>query len=115
MDHESPDTGLPIPFESPDAILDALRDHPDWDDGRRASAIDLLVGRFSQEDLAEAILPRLDDLSGDDAEAIIRLVEYICSMRWPTLSPPSRICRPNERGRRSTPWKEAGESKRGRI
>jgi hypothetical protein len=60
---------------SPDALLDALRAHPEWDERRRDDALDELVARFPAERLVAAVRPRLRDLGGPDAESLLRLVE----------------------------------------
>ncbi len=59
------------------ALLDALRDHPEWDEATRAGTLDRLVGGFDRGILIEAIGPRLADLSGGDFEALVRLVESL--------------------------------------
>lgn len=63
------------PLDSPDALLDALRDHPDWDESRREALFDWLVGRFPRPLVVAAVRGRLGDLSGADAEAALRIVE----------------------------------------
>ena len=67
------------PEESPETLLNALADHPEWGLARRDAQLDRLVARFPPEVLSDAIGARLGDLSGDDAEAVLRLVEAIGS------------------------------------
>ncbi|MDR3637217.1 MAG: hypothetical protein P4L84_25660 [Isosphaeraceae bacterium] len=62
-------------WDSPEAILDALRDHPEWTADQRDDALDALVARFPPEALAVALRPRLWSLGGGDAEAMLRIVE----------------------------------------
>jgi hypothetical protein len=61
--------------DSPDALFDALRDHPEWSDQERDAALDALVARFAPERLIAALQPRLRNLGGGDGEALLRLVE----------------------------------------
>ncbi len=61
--------------ESPSALFDELRAHPEWNERQRDSLLDRLVERFDAETLISAVLKRLDDLSGGDAEVLLRLVE----------------------------------------
>ncbi|MEO6807903.1 MAG: hypothetical protein ABI353_02185 [Isosphaeraceae bacterium] len=63
------------PFDSPDTLLNALRDHPDWDESRREALFDRLIGRFPRALVIAAVRSRLGDLSGADAEATLRVVE----------------------------------------
>ncbi len=67
MDESSP--------ESPDAILDALRERGEWDDEARDRQVARLVERFPVEQIREAIRARLSRLDGGDGEAILRLAE----------------------------------------
>ncbi|HEY2156415.1 MAG TPA: hypothetical protein VGH33_12345, partial [Isosphaeraceae bacterium] len=60
--------------ESPDAVLDRLRDDDLTDDGRDA-LLGRLIERFPAETLVAAVRPRLGDLGGEDAEAVLRLLE----------------------------------------
>jgi hypothetical protein len=60
---------------SAEALLDLLRDHPDWDESRRADVFDHLVAKYSTAQLHHAIQSRLADLGGGDGEAILRIVE----------------------------------------
>jgi hypothetical protein len=61
--------------ECPERLLNALRDHPEWGEDERARILDDLVASFPPERLLIAIRPRLKDLSGGDAAAILQLVE----------------------------------------
>jgi hypothetical protein len=56
-------------------MLDALREKPEWSDAERGDLLDRLVERFSADDLVEAVQARLVDLSGGDAQVMLRLVE----------------------------------------
>ena len=69
----------PIDPETPDAILDALRDHPGWPDARREQLFDRLVARFPAGLLAEAARRRLGRLGGADGEVVLRLVEALAT------------------------------------
>ncbi len=60
--------------ESPDAVLDRLRDD-DLTDEDKESLLGRLVERFPAERLVAAVRSRLDDLGGGDAEAVLRLLE----------------------------------------
>ena len=57
------------------ALLDDLRDHPEWTDARRAEQLDRLVGGIPREVLVTAVLSRLGNLNGGDGEAILRILE----------------------------------------
>ena len=65
----------PIEAMTPDTILDALRDHPDWEEAHRSEVLDQLIAQFPTGVLLAAVRPRLGDLRGGDAEAVLRLVE----------------------------------------
>jgi hypothetical protein len=67
----------PNPPETPAAILDALRDHPEWTDRQREEAFDRLITRFELEELVAAVHDRLDDLRGEQGSIIIRLVDAL--------------------------------------
>jgi len=60
---------------TPDALFNELRAHPDWSDRQRDDALDRLVERFPADTLVRAVRGRLHDLSGADAETLLRLVE----------------------------------------
>ena len=72
MDANSPGDG---PSESPEAILDALRDRREWGEEVRETQLARLVEQFPVEQLREAVRGRLRMLGGADGEAILRLVE----------------------------------------
>ncbi len=61
--------------DSPHALLNALRDHPEWGEAARDAAFDRLLRRFPGERLIEAVRERLRDLGGADGEAVLRIVE----------------------------------------
>ena len=75
MDSFSPDDGPSLAFDTPEAHFDAIRDHPEWTDRRRAEELDLLVRRFPPELCITAVQKRLGDLHGGDAEPMLRLIE----------------------------------------
>ncbi len=60
--------------ETPENLLDAFR-HLEWTDRQRNEQLDRLIARFPKERLLAALRPRLRDLQGGDAEALLRLVE----------------------------------------
>ncbi len=61
--------------ETPEAILDRIRDSPGVAAGLREEWIGTLVERYPPERLIEAARARLGALGGEDAEAVLRLVE----------------------------------------
>ncbi len=63
------------PRESPEAILDALRDRREWGEEARETQLARLVEQFPVDQLREAVRGRLRMLGGADGEAILRLVE----------------------------------------
>ncbi len=65
----------PSPSDTPEGMLDALRDHREWDEAARDAALARLVERFPVERLRLAVRDRLGRLGGADGEAILRLVE----------------------------------------
>src|SRR4051794_32061365 len=77
MDETTPEGGTVPAIETPEALLDALRGHPEWPEERRADVLDRLVAGFPRERWAEAILVRLGDLGGGDGEAVLQLVEAL--------------------------------------
>lgn len=60
---------------SPGDLLDALREHPDWDERRRDEVFDELLRRFPAAELIAAARGRLGVLAGGDGEAVLRIVE----------------------------------------
>jgi hypothetical protein len=70
MDAFSSGDDLP---DSPEGMLDALRDDPSED--ARETQLARIVERFPAERLREAVRGRLRMLGGEDGEAILRLVE----------------------------------------
>jgi hypothetical protein len=62
-------------FASPEEALDALRDHPEWDQPRRDLVFDELIARFPKAELLEAARSRLGELARRDGETVLRLVE----------------------------------------
>lgn len=75
MDPQPHDPGRDPELATPEALLDALRDHPEWTEHRRDEQFDRLVARFPAEELVAAVRPRLRDLRGGDGETVLRLVE----------------------------------------
>jgi hypothetical protein len=65
------DTNAP----TPENRLDDLRHHPEWDEATREACFSDLVAGFDPETLRLAALQRVKDLSGADAEAVLRLLE----------------------------------------
>jgi hypothetical protein len=63
------------PPDSPEAMLDALRDLPASGEEARDAQLSRIVERFPAERLREAVRSRLRLLGGEDGEAILRLVE----------------------------------------
>ncbi|HMB06503.1 MAG TPA: hypothetical protein VKP69_22555 [Isosphaeraceae bacterium] len=97
---DDPSAPAPAP-QTPEVLLDALRDHPEWSESERDAQLDRLIARFPADRVRAAVRPRLDDLDGSDAEVILRLVEAHASpdllralaeglLRQPDL-PPERV------------------------
>jgi len=61
--------------ETPEAILDSLRDDRSLSADDREQGLNRMVRKFPAERLASAAKTRLADLSGNDAEAVFRLIE----------------------------------------
>ncbi len=76
MEGTRPDDAAP---DSPERMLDALRDHPPSGDPGRDAQLARIVERFPAERLVEAVRGRLRNLGGADGEAILRLVEAYAS------------------------------------
>jgi hypothetical protein len=74
MDTRGHDPPAPAP-QTPGDLLDQIRSHPEWTDRQRDEALGRLVERFPADAVMPAVLARLDDLGGPDAEALVRLVE----------------------------------------
>jgi hypothetical protein len=66
-------------IDEPDAILDAIRAHPEWSDRRRDELLDRLVSGFPAEALSNVARRRLGDLSQADGEIVLRLIEASAS------------------------------------
>lgn len=65
----------PSDGETPESMLDRLRDDRGLSDDEREALIGRLVERFPAHRLVGAARSRFGDLSGEDAEAVLRLVE----------------------------------------
>ena len=63
------------PSDSPERMLDALRDEPGSTEDARDAQLSRIVERFPADRLREAVRGRLRRLGGEDGEAILRLVE----------------------------------------
>jgi hypothetical protein len=61
--------------ETPGTLLDSLRAHPEWSERQREAVVERIVARFPGPEVAAAVGERLDNLSGADAETLLRLVE----------------------------------------
>ena len=61
--------------ETAGAMLATLRNHPEWSERERDFHLGRIVERFPAEILMRAVLQRLGDLSGTDAESLLRLLE----------------------------------------
>jgi len=61
--------------DSPEATLDALREHREWGEETQEGQLARLVERFPVDRLRAAVRDRLGDLGGADGEAVLRLVE----------------------------------------
>src|SRR5690242_19061455 len=75
MERPTPADETSPAFTTPEAHLDAFRDHPEWDDRRRDEELDRMVRRFSPERWMTAVRGRLGDLRGGDAEPLLRLID----------------------------------------
>ena len=75
MEPGRPDGFPQPPPETPEALLDRLRAHPEWPEHERDALLDRLIAKFPAERLRAALRPRLGDLRGADAETVLRLVE----------------------------------------
>jgi hypothetical protein len=64
-----------------DEMLDRLRTHAEWTDRERDEYLGRLVERFPAEEVVEAVGKRLGDLGGNDADALVRLVEANPTLR----------------------------------
>jgi hypothetical protein len=61
--------------ESPDSVFNRLRDEPGLSPREREALLDQMVARFPADQLLKSARGRLNNLSGADAEAILRFVE----------------------------------------
>ena len=58
----------------PDALLDAIRDRPEWTNADRAAALDRLVVANPPERIREVLSRRFSDLGGPHGEAVLMLL-----------------------------------------
>lgn len=70
--------GLSVP-DTPEEILNALRDNPNWSESAFDEAFDRLIQSADLQTLESIAVRRLGDLSQNDGEAILRLIESIGS------------------------------------
>ncbi|WP_435006230.1 HEAT repeat domain-containing protein [Tundrisphaera lichenicola] len=61
--------------DSPESMLDAVRDHREWDEDQREGQLARLVEKFPVDRLRETVRSRLIQLGGADGETILRVVE----------------------------------------
>lgn len=74
-----PEEPAPLQRETPESILDAIRDHPEWDDRERDELFDQLIARFPGDRIVAAVLPRLRELGRADGPCLLRVVEAYAS------------------------------------
>src|SRR5438309_1506171 len=79
MDAHRTDRDAARAAETPDALLDAIRDHPEWPDRRRVEEFDRLVALFEPDRLEAVAARRLGDLAGLDGEAVLWLVDALAT------------------------------------
>src|SRR5262249_55950962 len=72
-----PDPPSRLTAESLEALLDEVRDHPEWTDARRDEQFDLLVARFTPDALSAEVRRRLHALHGEDGTLTLRLIESL--------------------------------------
>jgi hypothetical protein len=60
---------------TPEILLDALRQHPEWSASERVAQLDRLITGFPSARLLASIRARLGDLGGPDAEIMLRILE----------------------------------------
>jgi hypothetical protein len=66
-----------------DDWIDAFRRHPEWSDGERDKHFENMVAQFSKVELLASAMARVKDLTGLDAEPIVRIVESLgASEHW---------------------------------
>ena len=66
-------------METPEQILDALRDHPQWNEAERDAAFDRMIQSADLGALEMVAVRRLGSLALNDGDAILRLIEAIGS------------------------------------
>ena len=75
VDSDSSPLPEPSSAETAHTMLEALRRHPEWSDRERDFHLGRIVERFPTPVLMEAVVQRLEDLSGADADSLLRLIE----------------------------------------
>lgn len=75
MDQQPTGDSTALQNETPESLLDAIRNHPEWDDRRRDEILDQLIARFPSDRIVRAVVPRLQLLGRADGECLLRLVE----------------------------------------
>lgn len=75
MDTQPPDNPAVPVDESPEALLEAFRTHPEWTERQRDEQLDRLIERVPVDRLLAAVRIRMHDLSGVEGEVILRIIE----------------------------------------
>lgn len=75
MDPQPPDPLTASDEETPEALLDAFRIHPEWTERQRDEQLDRLIERVPADRLIAAVRARMDDLRGTEGEVLLRIIE----------------------------------------
>ncbi|WP_406693687.1 hypothetical protein V5E97_21890 [Singulisphaera sp. Ch08] len=75
MDPQPPDHLTSSDDETPEALLEAFRTHPEWTERQRDEQLDRLIERVPADRLLAAARERMSDLSGTEGEVILRIIE----------------------------------------
>ena len=75
MDPQPPDPSTSSDDETPEALLEAFRAHPEWTERQRDEQLDRLIERVPADRLVAAARARMHDLSGTEGEVILRILE----------------------------------------
>jgi hypothetical protein len=93
-----PPSGHESASPPPEALLEAIRSHPEWDDRRRDAMLEQLIARHPSDQVRDAVHGGLRDLQGPAGEPVLRLVEALATpellealaealLRQPDLAP----------------------------
>lgn len=80
MDTQPSDELASAADETPEALLEAFRTHPEWTERQRDDELARLIERVPVDRLLESVRRRMRDLSGVQGEVVLRIIEAYATL-----------------------------------